>query len=367
MTEVKPLHTLNARGNIMLEVVRDHFQLLPEQMLKEIQALRHSVDDALALKGIKYDALKTALVPDVKRQEIALVFDTTAIQDDWYGQTVFSRVIPLFNRDSNHSVLVGDYIDTGVGQKLLFEAMQESTKLTRNVDYKHSSQFFIVYVNNLTQSMASKFHEGLLQWRGYVGCADMTYASRFKTLLSTMLTNSFIKHRNTIIQGHEDDRPNEEDVNMTGYPFEMHGYICRSVQSMLEGTLLAYKIERPVFSGFETDTEFSLNAISPNPLPIRDFVIEVEDVKLQYLKTAKPGSIAKAGLENIEANQLAEHIQSKISASYIYNLSFDVTHNVAKFNVIIELLRADKTGSLRFLAALEYKPKSKILRLITLY
>jgi hypothetical protein len=186
---------------------------------------------------------------------MALVFDTLVIDNSWYGLEVFRRLIPLFSRDSNHSVLAGDYIDTGAGQELLFEAIQSAVTLTRHVDYRHSSQFYIIYINNQTDRMVRRFHEGLCGWAGYVGYADTTYSSPFKTLLSTMLVNAFIKHRKTIIKGHEDDRPNEEDVNMSSYPFEEHGYTCHSVQSQLEGTLLSYKIERPVFPGFESDTE----------------------------------------------------------------------------------------------------------------
>jgi hypothetical protein len=367
MTTTKPVHTINARGNIMLEVVRDYFKVPPERMFREIQVLRHAVEEALARKGIKYDELKTALVPDRKRREVALVFDTLLIDNSWYGLEVFQRLIPLFSRESNHSVLAGDYIDIGVGQELLFEAIQSVLTMTRNVDYKHSSQFYIIYINNLTDGMVRTFHEGLCGWEGYVGYADTTYSSLFKTMLSTMLVNAFIKHHKTIIQGHEDDRPNAEDVNMSNYPFEEHGYICRSVQSQLEGTLLSYKIERPVFPGFETDTEFSLNAVSPNPQPLDGFTIEVEEAKLEYVKSAKAGSLAAAGLQQTSARALSALIRSKISASYIYNMAFDAQHDVAKFNVIIELPRHEADGHIRLLASMEYKPEEKQLRLITLY
>lgn len=367
MTGTRSIHTLNARGNVMLEVVRDYFNVPPEQMFNEIQALRNSVEEALALKGISYDDLKTALVPDRKRKEMALVFDTLAIDDNWYGMEVAKRLIPLFRHDSNHSVLAGDYLDHGADQSLLLEVMSEAVNLTRSVEYKHSTQFYIIYINNLTDAMMAHIHEGLRGWEGYVGYADTTYGSRFKTFLSTMLVNAFIKHRRVIIQGHEDDVPNTEDVNMVGYPFEDFGYTCRSVQSQLEGTLLSYKIERPVFPGFESDTEFSLNAISPNPQPLDAFSIEVEDAKLDYVKTAKAGSIAKAGLERITAVELAALLKAKLSASYIYNMSFDATHDVAKFNVIIELPHPTTGNRVRLLAAMDYQPDGRKLRLITLY
>jgi hypothetical protein len=352
---------------MFLEVTRDYFKVSPQAMFREIQALRQHTEAALALKGIKYAELKTALVPDRQRKEMALVFDRNAIPNSWYGLPVFRRLIPLFDRNSNHSVLVGDYIGDPDAQDILFEAMQQAVVLTRDVEFQHSSQFFVVYINNLTEAMMLRFHEGLVSWNAYVGYADTTYASRFKLLLSTMLANAFLKYRRVILQGHEDDRPNTEDVNMCGYPFEEYGYTCRSIQAHLEGTMLSYKIERPVYPGFEVDTEFALNAISPDPQPLERFSIEVEEAKLGYLKSAKSGSLAGAGLEQVTSAELAALIRSKISASYIYNMSYDDAHHVSKFNVIVELPRAEGGETIRLLAAMEYKPDSQSLRLITLY
>lgn len=79
MPAIKSLHTLNARGNIMLEVMRDHFKLDPNHMFHLIQEMRRDVEVALSKKGISYDKLKSALVPAQDRREIALVFDTMAI------------------------------------------------------------------------------------------------------------------------------------------------------------------------------------------------------------------------------------------------------------------------------------------------
>ena len=78
-------------------------------MLHEIQALRREVEEVLSAKGISYDALRPALVPNQKRREVALVFDTTAIDDSWYGGRIFERYMPLFKATGSHSVLAGDY------------------------------------------------------------------------------------------------------------------------------------------------------------------------------------------------------------------------------------------------------------------
>jgi hypothetical protein len=363
----KSLHTLNARDHVMLEVTREYFSLTPEHMFREIQGMRRLVEEALKPKGISYDALKSALVPDRQRREIALVFDTSAIASGWYGYDVAERIIPLFEKKSNHSVLVGDYLDRPGHEQEIFEAFEEAVDLRRSVDFRHPTQFYIVYINNLTDAMVERFDQGLAGYEAYVGLADMTYMSRLKIYLSTMLVNSFLKHGKSIIQGHEPDRDNTEDVNMSGYPFEENGYECRSLSDDLFGVLLSYKIERPVFPGFEVDTEFAINAVNPLPLPLDDFRIEVEEAKLGYLKDAKAGSMERAGLAAVNTATLAGIIREKVADSYIYNLVFDREHNVTKFNVIIQLNAREREKPTRLLAALEYRPVDKVLRLITLY
>lgn len=367
MGTTKSLHTLNARGNILLEVARSYFKLSPERMHREIQGLREAIETALARKGINYDKLRSALVPDRQRREIALVFDSSAIKTGWYGYDIFKRLIPLFDPKSNNSVLAGDYIGNNENQSMLFTAMNDAVMLRRDIDYEHSTQFFIVYINNLTDQMVTRFDEGLKGYDAYVGIADTTYASVFKFLISTMLPSVFVKHGNIIIQGHEDDRDLDEDINMSGYPFAESGYVCRSIPSYLEGTLLSYKIERPVIEGFEEDLEFSLNAISTDPQPLADFEIQVEDAKLAYLKEAKADSLALAGLAAASSADLASRIREKVLDSYIYNMAFDEEHNVQKFNMIIELPGPKNAKPVRLLAALEYKAAAKMLRLITLY
>ena len=113
--------------------------------------------------------------------------------------------------------------------------------------------------------------------------------------------------------------------------------------------------------------EFALNAVSLTPMALDEFKIEVADAKINYLKSQKAGSIERAGLQEITTEQLAAFIRAKISGSYIYNLSHDQTHNVTKFNINIELPPAADRPATRLLAALEYQPDRKTLRLITLF
>jgi integrase len=145
------------------------------------------------------------------------------------------------------------------------------------------------------------------------------------------------------------------------------GSYSRRVAKAIMGLLLSYKIERPVFAGFESDSEFALNAISATPLPLKELSIEVDEAKLVYIKSKKAGSMERAGLATVSSAELAAIIRQKISNSYIYNMSYVEEYKIMKFNVILEFHHHVSRKATRLLAALEYRPTEKMLRLLTLY
>jgi hypothetical protein len=164
------VHTINARDNVMLEVIRDYFKVDPRRMLMQIQGALAQTEEILARKGIEYSNLKTGLVPNPKKREVGFVFDTTRIDDSWYGLPIHNKLMPLFSKESNHSVLVGDYLGENEHQERLFRELAENLNLAREVEYRHSTQFYFVYINNLTDRMVQKFHAGLSRYYPYVGC-----------------------------------------------------------------------------------------------------------------------------------------------------------------------------------------------------
>jgi hypothetical protein len=359
------VHTLNARGNVMLEVTRDYLGLSSERMRREIAALHKRVVEILASKGIAYAELRSALVPQADKREIALFFDSTDL-GGWYGFPVHDAVLGTLHKKSSRALLSGDYIGDNEDQALLFELFADEVKPARNFVYRHSSQFYVVYVNNLTDGMFESMVIELAKMKGFVGYADMTYASRLKWHLSTILPNTYLQHRNTIIGPHEDDRPDTDDVNLSGYPFETHGFTVRSVPGDLEGVLLGYKIERPVFGGFESDTEFSLNAVTSSPLPLYELDIEIDQRKLEYLVGNKAESLKGAGLWGANIDALRNLIRDKLRSNYIYSMTYVSEHDTAKFNVMLEA-RSPTGKPFRFLAALELMGDVRKLRLITLF
>ena len=364
LSEMQTILTLNSRDHIMLEVFRDHLGIAAPQMRKEILRLQGDVVKILASKGIQYSDLRSALVPSADRHEAAFIFDSTEIESGMYGREVLKQVLPLLDPRTTQSVLVGDLL--GDDQDLIVEILQESMILARSFTFRHSTLLYGVYINNLSSTTLSQLHEKLVAFPAYLGHIPTSFASRAKAYLSLSMANLFLKKNRTLILGHEGDRSNAENINITLYPLEDFGYKVASLQEVYFGIFLSYKIERPVFGAFAVDSEMALNAISDEVSSLGDFSVILEEAKHGYLINEKLGKLAKAGLADADRDYIASLIESKIMASYLYNLIYLDEHDVMKFNLMVEVDRVDGYPA-RMTVALEYLPASKTLRVITLY
>jgi len=322
------MHTLNARGNLLLPVIREQFNMDSSSMFNEISGLLQQCSGILEKKGIIYNNLRKSLTPQQDRKEISLVFDSGLVNGSWYGRKVMDKILSLLDKSSSSSVLAGDFTDNSYhGRKILSEAID------RNLE-DYSDRYFIVYINNLTNAMVRSIDNELKNYNPYLKYVDTTYGSIFKIYLSTMLCHAFIQYRNVIIQGHEDDRSNDEDVNMIGYNFEDHGFTCKSIQGMIQSLFLSYKIESPVFEGFEEDIEFSLNYAHKDFRLLKNLFIFITEDKFNYLKREKGNSLKMAGIDNID--EFKRIILEKINSNYIYNISFNQYEEII-FNIVIEM------------------------------
>jgi hypothetical protein len=361
---MQPIHTLDARGHIMLEVIRERFGIAAPEMRMEIEQLHREVIEILASKGVRYSDLRSALVPSADRHEAAFLFDSTKTESGMYGLEVYKQVMPLLDPHATLSVLAGDLL--GDDQQLILEILQESIILARGFEFRHASLLYGVYINNLSSAALARLHEQLTAFSAYLGYIPASFASRAKTYLSMCMAHVFLKKGRVAIVGHEDDRSNDENLNITMCPLEDFGYKVISLQGIYQGIFLSYKIERPVHEAFAVDSEMALNAISSEVADLGDFRVLLEEAKHGYLINEKLGKLAKAGLAEADREYIASLIQSKVTASYIYNLAYLAEHNVMKFNLMIEVERVDGYPT-RMTVALEYLPASRTLRVITLY
>ena len=357
------IFTLDARENIFLESMKAHSNLSSKEIHKEIRGLFENLIDILKEKNIHYDNLKKALTPSTDKNEIAFVFDISQIKSSSYGSDVFLHILPWIEQDSTFSCLCGDYIGNNENQKFMKDIFLNELNEVNNTTYRHSTQFFIVYFNNISNRQLTILKEGLAQYKPFTGYFNLNFSSPVKTVLSTQLIRLFIKHKTTILLSSEEN----EDGNSTMYPLEKFGYKCLGIDALCYGIFLSYKIEREIFSGFESDTTFSINAITQNVLDIKDFNLLIEENKLQYLLTNKIGNLERANLHILSRKELELIIQKKLRNNYLYNLSYLENSQTIKFNIIIEVPRVDKKLPMRLIAALEYLDTSKELRLITMF
>lgn len=356
--------TLNTRSHVMLEVVKDQFGLKPDQMRREIATLHTELLSVLHSKGIEYTALRSALTPSMDRYEAAFLFDSQGFDSGLYGRETFNWILPLLDPRSTQSILHGDLI--GNDQRLIFEILLESVVWSRSFTFRHSTQIYCVYINSLTALQLERLQVGLGACPAYLGFINTTFSCRAKIFLSTTLSSFIVKKGQNLIVSHEDDRSNDENINITFYPLQDFGHKLLSLQGQYFATFLAYKIERPAFNHLEADTELSLNAISDEVILFDGFDVVLDEKKYLYLLNAKGGKLRKAGLTDAGREEIATLIREKLSANYIYNLTYLEEHDVMKFNLLIEVPRRSGYPA-RLTAALEYIPGRKALRVITLH
>lgn len=359
-----PIHTVNSRSHVMLEILRDHYGIAGSRMKNEIQQMHGELIEILSAKRIDYAGFRSALVPSMDKEEAIFIFDSSAIGSGLYGQEIFDQLLPLLESRSTQSILVGDLL--GDDQRLIYEILRESLVLARSFTFKHSTLLYGVYINNLSSAARERINLGLISYSGYLGYIPTTFQSRAKIYASTTMAGFLLKKGQTFIMAHEDGRPNSENINITFYNLEQHGYKVASLQSYYFSIFLSYKIERPVFNIDTTDIEIALNSISNDVQSFEEFDVVLDEAKHGYLINNKLGKLKKAGFDEADRTQIENLIKAKVCNSYIYNLAYLEKYGVMKFNILLEL---ERTGGhpTRMTASLEYMPNQKLLRVITLY
>ncbi len=362
--EPRKIFTLDARDNVLLEVISHDVD--KTAIYKFINKTFDEMVSILEQKGIQYDELKNALIPHRDKREVAFTFNRESIDSGWYGNDVFTQLIPLLDKRSSHSILNGDMLGFDKYKENIKEKFLNNLIMARDFEYKVQHQFYLVYLNNLTDEMVKNINDRLLNYTPYVGFLDLTHNSFMKTYLSMTLANCCLKFKDMVIFGHEPDRDNTENVNMSGYRFEENDYVCKSISDDYYGLFLSYKIERQTFPN-EKDTGFSINALTDDIHQVPDLDIIIEEPKLLYLLKEKEANLKRAELLGLTTEELAKFIKSKIEMNYVYNLTYLPKHNTLKFNVMIDVKGKKMDTQVKIVASLEYQPQSRQLRLITLF
>ena len=332
----KEIFSINSRSNVLLEVIFDSINKSAERMNIEINAMYDMLIEQLNSKGIDYSELKPALVPHKKKKEIVIAFDSSQINDDWYGPPIVNKIISAFDKKTVNSFRAGDYIGDNANQPLLKQIIGEHIDLS-TINYRHSDQIFLVYINNVSDKMKYEIETQLKGSDGFIGIIDVSFSSLFKDYISTILVGDFIKYKDIIIGKHEDGEDNDD--NYFFYDFERYGFKNKNILNELYGVFLNYKIERRYYGiNDKVDQTFSLNAISSQTAYLENLKVVVTDAKLEYFKNAKKDTFERIGLLGITKEELMSLIKSKIDSNYIYCMKFTEEYNLMQFNIMLEFV-----------------------------
>lgn len=362
------IFTLNTAGYLFYPVAKDCLGLNDNEVYDMINCEFSIMLERLKNKGIKYDELKKALIPnqDKDNQEVCLIFDTCQIDSDFYGYTVFEKLIPLMNKESTYSILYGDYINiSNISQNSLFGMLQENLIAHNETIFNHSTQYYLVYINNVTKQQLSSFINGLKEYKWFAGYALLNHHSRFKTYLSHILIHLCIKSQSSIIMSHAEDIDDDENINHEDFPFEENGFRVISINEQSFGPFLSYKIES--LTPDKEDVSFSFNALFQKFDSVEKLKLKMTDPKWGYLndEVNGKGNILKSFIfEEISKDDFISIVYAHISRNYIYNLRIN-EYGDYLFNVCIEL----PTKHLKFrktTIALKYKPYDGEMEIITI-
>lgn len=354
---MEKIFTINARGNVFLEVTAERFNLSSPEIQREIYDLHQNLKSELAFHKIDYSSLKNALIPNKDSKELLLVFDPAKIDSFAYGPTAMDAVLKSLSSKGKHSVLAGDLIYWD-SPGFAFDLLRNNCIWTDSLPATFFEPFFI-YVNNLTKQKFEKLKSDLISESFCLGYADLTYHSDFKEYISSSLTNPFVLTDNKVIVPNEDHTMTD---NPTMFDLEKFGLTICSIQDILYGVFLSYKIERRVYEGFEEDLQFSMNAVSESISNLGKMKVRIKDEKFDlYLQTVRKKNLELLGIDDFNKNELEEFLEAKISSNYIYNLEIN-EHGIKKFVINIENNTQNK-----LVLVFEYLNEQGYANLITAY
>lgn len=352
------IFTLNTRDNILWDIIRNHLKVSPKEFNTEINFHFQYFLNYMNSKQIEYNQLKSALIPnrDKDKYELLLCFDTNLNPNiTFYEELILEIIFSLLNKNTVHSIHTGDFICERKYQEKAYELLSKNLIYIKNSTWIYSSQYYFVYLNNVTKSEYNRLLEGLEEEKMYVGFCNFTYNNDFKDLLAYILGSKCIKKGDKIIFP-------SITLEESFYSFKDKGYLEYPIEEKLYFSFLDYKIESSLI--YAIDVSNSINAICPFYIDLSNVSINVKSEKLEYLKLEKANIMKRSGMEEFSENDLIKLLKEKIRQNYIFNLEFDRWGNI-KFNILFEIICMKKKT--KILAAFKYNPKKNEVDLITLF
>jgi hypothetical protein len=359
-------HTLNARDNALIHLIFFEFaksdpRLFQQAMQEEAKQIR----SLLASRNIRYEALKSSLVPTGDGVQAVFFYDW---RDDpsWnYAVAFAKKYLPSLRKDLRTSVLHGDL--HGMQGPMPIAAMEAALVKPRpqSVDWQVQ---YAVYFNNLRPGDVTRIHESLLNEPRYMGYVDVSFASSVRDFLSRTITSRWVISGRKVILAHDDDDSLVSNEDPVDYDLPAYGYEIVSLLDAYFTGFFSYKIEATDAQQAADDRILNLAAITGELIDAQSINVLVHPDKLdKYLlrDENKLRLMTNIGLQDIAPDQLASVVKRKLSQSYVYDLRFAVD-GTPLFAVAAEFEKPEG-GLTRRLLALKYDQTRHVISLVTMY
>lgn len=150
------IHTLNARGNVMLPALWEHYVWNDSHTFHEIQRFYSDLLEILRAKDIDYSSLRSALTPQPTKHEAAFLFAEERCENTFVpGVECADALFTALDRKTTHSILGGELIDTR--DEIARALLRHSAIVAKDLDFKHPCFYYVFYVNNLSEGKFEKY------------------------------------------------------------------------------------------------------------------------------------------------------------------------------------------------------------------
>ncbi|MGW2057613.1 hypothetical protein ACWCOZ_27495 [Streptomyces sp. NPDC001840] len=320
------IHSVTTHDNLLLAAMRNGFNLTDEAYHRRMRADHLHLSRALDELGIAYSSLAKALVPDHRRREIALLFDSKR-SNGLYAVDVTEAWVAGLPRPKKsvpvNSILRGDLLRAPAEK--VQAAMDKTVVYHRPYRVTYSELVYCVYVTNLSKAQADTLTSTAAEHPAYFGYADCTGRSTLKAFLGLSLMNSGLRVGDRILEGvYVDEAPNS-----AGLPFEALGFTPTAVIDMLFLPFLGYRINSHLTGQNREDNRSALATLSPDAARLESPDIWMTPGRYGYLQDGKHrDSVEQAGLLHLDQPALEAAVSKLVAQGYLYNLRLDKYGNL---------------------------------------
>jgi len=364
------VHVVNSYSHMGIEVISDVLQLNPSGIEQLVRSMHDQLVSTLAVNGIAYSDLKSALTPQLKRREIAFLFDSTATESGMYGY-VISRMwlaVLLEHGPEKTAVLLGDLI--GLSAELTWKYLDEFLVHTDSYPHLSPELYHVTYFSNITDNQLRTMDLAFRAFgKVYLGYVDCSVWNPLK--LAMPLPQFGIRFGQVFITESIEDGIG----NLAGYPLEDFGFTSVGIDESLYGPLLTFLKNDGVPGWSDADTAVSLSVLGGPRKNAAKMDLNISESRLKYLVSHHAKSIESAGFETFSREEVVDEIQRKLANNRIFNLRFIPGKSngtripqldALMFTAQIEL-RGLKSDIRRYQVGIKYSPDLHSGEIVTFY